>query len=228
MIASGRSYIDIEAEVAEAGLKRLVQGEEWNIFHAENAVNPLAFDGLDVIITTNAVNHAGAVLAPAGVVIPAFDAIIKKIRNQGSGKIDAIFCSFGMQGIINAIVAPAARYFINVDQELGSGKAGAHFVSYVSPLGSVPVIGDFFVNPALPYPFGYNAGSSGPAGNSVSDIYFLRLDSDGFQMVDLVTVGRTELAKVADTVRFYINEYTVPAPKGEPWLAVLQNVSDPT
>ncbi len=34
--------------------------------------------------------------------------------------------------------------------------------------------------------------------------------------------------KIADTVRFYINEYTTLAPKAEPWLAMLTGVADPT
>jgi hypothetical protein len=77
----------------------------------------------------------------------------------------------------------------------------------------------------LPYP--YNAGgSSGSAGNVVSDIYFLRHDSSGIESVDLVPIGRTELAKVTDTVRFYINEYLVLAVKAEPWNAELLNVQD--
>jgi hypothetical protein len=46
-------------------------------------------------------------------------------------------------------------------------------------------------------------------------------------MIDLVPIGRTELAKLADTVRFYLNEYTILALKGEPWVGALLNVSDP-
>ena len=46
-------------------------------------------------------------------------------------------------------------------------------------------------------------------------------------MVDLVPIGRTELAKLADTIRFYLNEYTVLAIKAEPWIGAVTNVSDP-
>jgi len=46
-------------------------------------------------------------------------------------------------------------------------------------------------------------------------------------MVDLMPIGRTELAKIADTIRFYVSEYTVYAIKAEPWCGVLQNVNDP-
>jgi len=225
MIASGRSYIDIEAEIAEASLRRIIQAEEWADFKADSAVTPLAFDGFDKQIVTNVGDNSGAALTAVGVVIPAFDAIIKKVRLQGGNKLDGIYLSFGLQAVVNQIVATAARYFINVEQA-GTFFAGEHIVQYQSPLGPVPVIGDFFANPALPYPAQAD-GSSGATGSLVSNVYFLRHDEQGVQMVDLVPLGRTELAKLADTVRFYINEYLVLALKAEPWVGVLKNVADP-
>ena len=225
MIASGRSYIDIEAEIAEAALRRIIQAEEWGDFHGDSGTNTLCYDGLDVQITTNVVDSLGAQLTASGVVIPIFDKIIKKIRLQGGNKIDAIYLGFGLQTQVNAIIAPAARYFVNVSQD-ATLNAGDNVTTYMSPLGSIPVIGDFFCNPALPYP--YNAvGSSGATGSGLSSVYFLRHDEQGIQMVDLVPLGRTELAKIADTVRFYLNEYTVLALKAEPWVGRIDNVGDP-
>jgi hypothetical protein len=40
-------------------------------------------------------------------------------------------------------------------------------------------------------------------------------------------IGRTELAKIADTIRFYISEYSVLACKAEPFFGMAKNVSDP-
>lgn len=225
MIASGRSYIDIEAEIAEAKLRQIVQAEEWSDFKADSSQNSLAYDGLDVQITTNVVSNSAAALTATGVTIPSFDKVIKLIRLQGGVKIDGIYMSFGLQAVVNQIIAPAARYIISSENN-SKLPAGDHVVSYMSPLGSIPVIGDFFCNPALPYPINA-AGSSGATGNLVSNVYFLRHDSQGIEMIDLVPLGRTELAKIADTVRFYINEYLVLALKAEPWVGVLTNVSDP-
>jgi hypothetical protein len=227
MIASGRSYMDIEAEIAEAALRRIIQAEEWAIFNANSSITPLSFDGFSVQIVTNVVNNLAAALTATGTTIPAFDKVIKLIRNQGGTKLDAIYCSFGVQTVVNQIISAAARYFIQNDANADSLKAGANVVSYQSPIGPVPVVGDFFVNAALPYSFAAYAGSSGAAGNSVSNVYFLRYDDQGCQMIDLVPIGRTELAKLADTVRFYLNEYTILALKGEPWVGALLNVSDP-
>lgn len=224
MIASGRSYIDIEAEIAEAALRRIIQAEEWADFHGDVSINTLSYSGFDVQITTNAVSNSGSQLTASGVVIPAFDKIIKLIRLQGGNKIDGIYLGFGLQTQVNAIVSPQARYIINMDSP--KFVAGDHVVSYMSPLGPIPVIGDFFCNPALPYPY-LDGGSSGATGSGLSTVYFLRHDDQGIQMVDLVPLGRTELAKIADTVRFYLNEYTVLALKAEPWVGMLTNVGDP-
>jgi hypothetical protein len=227
MIASGRSYTDIEAEIAEAALRRIIQAEEWADFHGNSSTNTLSYDGLDVQIVTNVVSNSGAQLTASGIVIPAFDKIIKLIRLQGGNKIDGIYLSFGLQTQVNAIVSPQAKYFINVDSKNNVLGAGDHVVSYMSPLGPIPVIGDFFCNPALPYPENA-AGSSGAQGSAMSTVYFLRHDDQGIQMVDLVPLGRTELAKIADTVRFYLNEYIVLALKAEPWVGSLTNVGDPS
>lgn len=226
MIASGRSYIDIEAEIAEAALRRIIQAEEWADFHADSAVTTLSYDGLDKQTVTNISNNAAAAITATGTTIPAFDKVIKLIRLQGGNKIDGIYMSFGVQTVVNQIVSPAARYFIKVEAD-ANVIAGDNAVTYMSPLGAIPVIGNFFCNPALPYAFGNTAGSSGATGNTVSNVYFLRHDAQGIQMVDLVPLGRTELAKIADTVRFYLNEYLVMAVKAEPWIGMLQNVSDP-
>lgn len=226
MIASGRSYIDIEAEIAEAALRRIIQAEEWADFHGDSGQNSLSYDGFDVQITTNVVDNAAAALTATGTTIPAFDKVIKLIRLQGGSKLDGIYLSFGLQTVVNQIVSPAARYMVQLDSREVHVTAGDHVVSYQSPLGPVPVIGDFFCNPALPYPINA-AGSSGATGNLVSNVYFLRHDEQGVQMVDLVPLGRTELAKIADTVRFYINEYLVLALKAEPWVGILTKVSDP-
>lgn len=225
MVASGRSYTDIEAEIAEAALRRIIQAEEWADFHGDNNSNTLSYSGFDVQITTNTASAAGAQLTANGVTIPLFDKMIKFIRYQGGNKIDGIYLGFGLQTQVNAIVSPAARYMINIDQE-GRFVAGDHATAYMSPLGSIPVIGDFFCNPALPYPYN-EVGSSGAYGSGLSSVYFLRHDEQGIQMIDLVPLGRTELAKIADTIRFYLNEYTILALKAEPWTARLDNVADP-
>ena len=226
MIASGRSYIDIEAEVAEASLRRIIQAEEWADFHGSTSTNALSYNGFDIQIVTNTYDNGAAALTATGVTIPAFDKMIKLIRLQGGSRIDAIYCSFGVQTVINQIVSPAARYVISLDTRDNIVTAGDHVTSYQSPIGPIPVIGNFFVNPALPYPINA-AGSSGATGNLVSACYFLRHDDQGVQMADLVTLGRTELAKIADTVRFYLNEYLVLAVKAEPWCAILSDISDP-
>jgi len=225
MIASGRSFADIEAEVAESSLRAVVQNEEWAIFKGSTSLNSLSFNGFDVQLVTNVSDNAGAALTANGITIPAFDKLIKLIRLQGANRIDGIYLSYGLQNVVNQIISAQTRYFVNLDQA-ASVIAGDNVTSYHGALGPIPVIGDFFCNAALPYPIDAT-GSSGPQGNAVSTVYFLRHDEQGCQMADLMPIGRTELAKIADTIRFYINEYTVLAVKAEPWNGMLIHVSDP-
>jgi len=186
-----------------------------------------------------------------------------------------------MQIQINQILAASARY-ITSDGTTVTG--GIQASNYQSTVGILPVVGDFFVNPATPLnkmvaesksllingerlyrkvqitlkklvrqltlhlqrlseeglmvrqatvrtlqrwgergrnaltlvtgnnidPYN-TAGSSGPAGGPTSSIYLLQLDE--MSMIDLMPIGRTELAKIADTIRFYISEYSVLAVK---------------
>lgn len=225
MIASGRSFADIEAEVAEAKLREVVQGEEWSNFNGDSSVTntngATSYDGLNVQIVTNVVDLLGAPLTAAGNDIVELDRLVKLVRLQG-GMPTHFFCSFGMQSQINQLEGPSARYIINQGSTV---TAGIHAVNYQSPAGVLPIVGDFFINPAIPYPYN-TGGSSGPEGASVSNIYLLQVPE--LEMADLMPVGRTELAKIADTVRFYISTYTVLAVKAEPWMAVAKNVSDPT
>lgn len=225
MIASGRSYMDIEAEIAEANLRIVIQAEEWADFNGDSSVNSLSYDGFTKQISTNVSSNGGAALTATGTTIPAFDLLIKYIRNQGGNHIDGIYLSYGLQNVVNQIVSPAARYFINMDVKNVTLGAGDNVVSYQSPIGPIPIIGDFFVNAALPYPDNAQ-GSSGTQGSAMSTVYFLRHDNQGVEMVDLVPLGRTELAKIADTVRFYVNEYLVLAVKAEPWIGELTYVQD--
>lgn len=226
MIASGRSYADIEAEVAESSLRAVVQNEEWAIFKGSSSVNSFSFDGFDVQLTTNVSDNVGAALTATGVTIPAFDKIIKLVRLQGANRIDGIYLSYGLQNVVNQIVSTAARFYVNLENAGNNIAVGDNVTTYASGLGPIPLIGDFFCNAALPYPID-TSGSSGAQGNAVSTVYFLRHDEQGVQMVDLMPIGRTELAKIADTIRFYINEYTVLAVKAEPWCGSLIHVSDP-
>lgn len=224
MIASGRSFIDIEAEVAEAKLREVVQGEEWCMFNGNSAVGnstgATGFDGLGVQIVTNVTDLHGTALTAAGTNILQLDRLVKLVRLQG-GQPTHFFSSFGIQNQVNHLVGAQARYIVANGTTV---TAGIHAVNYQSPAGMLPIVGDFFINPAIPYPYN-TAGSSGAEGSAMSSIYLLQLN--GLEMADLMPVGRTELAKIADTVRFYLSEYTVLAVKAEPWQAQVINVSDP-
>ena len=202
MIASGRSLLDIEAEIAEAKLRQVIQAEEWCDFHGDTAVDARQYDGLDVQLTTNVIDNLGA----------AFDftllmQMVKRLRLQG-GQPTHVFCSFGIQNQISILLLGDVRY---IAQSGTTVTAGIHANNWQSPVGVLPIVGDYFINPSSPYPFNPQGNSSGPEGNTASTIYVLQIPE--IEMIDLLPIGRSELAKVADSVRFFINEYTVMAVK---------------
>lgn len=216
-IASARSYIDLEAEVAEATVRGVVQAEEWSLFKSSAATNSNAIDGLDVQIVTNTVDKAGAAITD----MSDIDLVIKKIRLQG-GSPSHIFTSFGMQSIINRLLFSDMRININQGNVV---TAGVHVVNYQSPAGVLPVVGDFFINPATPYPYNTSSSSSNNGGPQ-SNLYVLQVPE--LEVVNLVGLSRSELAKIADTVRFFVYEYLTFAVKAEVFQGVVKNISDPT
>jgi hypothetical protein len=131
-------------------------------------------------------------LTGVGNAVKQLDRLVKLVRLQG-GQPTHFFCSFGMQSQINQIVAPSARYIVADGTTV---TAGIHSVNYQSPAGVLPVVGDFFINPAIPHPY-TTSGSSGAEGAASSNIYLLQVPE--LEMADLMPIGRTELAKIADT-----------------------------
>lgn len=293
MIASGRSFTDIEAEVAEAKLRQVIQAEEWALFNGDSSVSgAYQFDGLAKQIASNIVAKAGAAID-----ISDIWKLIKMIRLQG-GQPTHVFCSYGVQNQLNTLLLGDLRY---IAQQGTVVTMGLHANNIQTPAGVLPLVGDFFINPATPYPYNQTAGTPwtgltvsqylstgllnvaksthglitgqtvtltsvtipayngtynivrvdannfyllgstysagitdgvvtsledmGGQGGSESTVYVLNIPE--IEIVDLLPIGRTELAKVADTVRFYINEYCVLAVKAEPWQGMITRVSDP-
>lgn len=177
-------------------------------------------------IVTNVIDNANAALTASGAsangnAVVQFDALVNRVRWQG-GIPTHWFCSYGVQRSVNGIVAPSTRYIM---ADGSTVTAGIQAMNYQSTSGTHPIVGDFFVNPASPYPYN-TAGSSGPTGATVSSVFLLQVNE--LEMADLMPLGRTELAKIADSIRFYLSLYTVLAVKAEPWMGMLKNVLEPT
>lgn len=229
MIASGRTFMDIEAEVAEAKMREMVQAEEWAYFHGDstftNTSGATSYDGLQKQIVTNVIDNANATLTPTGAsnngnAIVQFDALVNRVRWQG-GIPTHWFVSYGVQRIVNGVVAPSTRYIM---ADGSTVTAGIQAMNYQSTAGTHPIVGDFFINPASPYPYNTN-GSSGATGASTSNVFLLQMNE--IEMADLMPLGRTELAKIADSIRFFLSLYSVLAVKAEPWMGLLKNVLEP-
>jgi hypothetical protein len=126
--------MDIEAEIAEASLRAVIQCEEWADFKASTLVNSSAYNGLDIQLTTNTTDNTGGALTAIGLNITQFDKEVKLIRLQGGSKIDGIYMSYGLQNVVNQIISGQARYFIQPDSSKNVLTAGDNIVTYMSTL----------------------------------------------------------------------------------------------
>src|SRR5207249_2372421 len=117
------------------------------------------FDGLAIQLTTNVIDRAGGALTAIGNSVKELDRAVKLSRLQG-GQPTHIFCSFGMQNQVSQIVSPQARWIV---QNGTTVTGGAYAVNYQSPAGVLPIVGDYFINASIPYPYN-TAGSSGAEG----------------------------------------------------------------
>ena len=184
--------------MAEAKLRQVIQAEEWAIFHGDvtqtgfdshgNPVVGMQFDGLDRQLITNVIDKHDAALNVEDVW-----KAVKLVRLQG-GQPTHVFCSYGVQNQLNSLLLGDLRYIASAGTTV---TMGLNANNIQTPAGVLPLIGDFFINPSSPYPYN-QAGSSGPQGAPISNVYVLNVPE--IEMVDLLPIGRTELAKIADTV----------------------------
>jgi hypothetical protein len=189
--------MDIAAEVAEAKLREVVQAEEWAMFHGDstiaNSTGATSFDGLDKQIVTNVIDMAGASLTFTGTSAKQIDRLVKLSRLQG-GQPSHLFMSFGMQSQINQGVGPQARYVVDNGTTV---TAGIHAANYQSPMGMLSMVGDYFINPSIPYPYN-TAGSSGSEGALASSIYLIQASE--LEMVDLIETMRHASVRVHENL----------------------------
>ena len=226
-IAAGRSYADLEAEAVEVATRSVIQAEEWMIINGNNTIansNGLyPFEGLASFTATNVISLAGALTST-----DPLDHAIQMIRANGGGTGRmAVVCSFGIQRKINQLQQSSGDLRVIFDDPAKT-VFGLHTPMYQSPVGEIPIIGDYFINPQgkNPYPYNSAGNSSSTSGNTSSTIYIVDLDQ--LAMVDLMGLAQVDLAMITDEKRVMVNEYTVFEVVAEPWIAAITGVTEPT
>jgi len=204
MLAAGRSFTDIETEMTEVAMREVLQNEESLIITGNSGTDPLAFDGLQTIITTNVLDDLNN---PLGFRTDLLDQAIATLVNTYGVIPTAIYCSWQMKRAINQSLAGDVRVNLTDGNSVSTGVDVGFYQSMVGKLPFVPTFA--IVDDATTY-----VASS----NTVSDIYIVTEKFNGQDilfMEDLIPLGKSYLARTGTAVPFMVTEDTVLVCKSE-------------
>jgi len=211
MIAAGRTYVDQEAEQTEVAMREVIQDEENLIINGNAGVNPLQFNGLKTLITTNIFNDNNNAL---GFRTDLLDMAIAELMTNYGVKPTAIYCSYGMKRAINQSLQGDVRVALDVTNTVGTG---VDVTFYQSMVGKIPFVASFAVaDDTTTY-----------VGNTVSDIYVVTENWSGqpvIYMEDLYSLGKSMLDRTGASIKFMVTEATVLVCRAEEMQYRLRNI----
>lgn len=211
MIAAGKSFTDLEAELTEVAMREVIQDEEQLIITGNATVTPTQFDGLRAIVTTNVVNDANNAL---GFRTALLDSGIETLVANYATFATAIYVGFGMKRAINQSLAGDVRVELTQGNQVSTGIEVGF---YQSMIGKLPFIATFAI-----------AGDTVSfAGNTVEDMYIVTETAQGdsvMYMEDLYNLGKGYLDRTGASVKFMVTEATVFVCKAEEFQVRIRNV----
>lgn len=155
MLAAGKSFLDQEAEQTEVALRETIQDEEQLIITGNAALNPLQFDGLKTLVTTNLIPDANNAL---GFRTDLLDQAIATLLNTYGVRATAVYCSYGGKRAVNQSLSGDVR--VNLDQS-NQVATGVDVGFYQSMIGKIPFVPTFAIAD----------DSATYQGNTVTDFY---------------------------------------------------------
>lgn len=213
MIAAGRSFTDIEAELTEVAMREIIQDEEQLIITGNETNNPLEFDGLHSYIATHVVDDANS---PLGFRTALLDDGIATLLNAHAVRPTAIYCSYGMKKAINQSLAGDVRVNLNMGNEVA---VGVDVSFYQSMIGKLPIIPTFAIT--------NNALTVSGQQYTVSDIYIVTekwQGQDVLFMEDLYPLGKSYLDRTGAAIKFMVTECTVLVCRAQEYQYLIKNV----
>lgn len=135
MLAAGQSFLEQESEQTEVAMREVIQDEESLIITGNNGNDPLQFDGLSTLITTNVTDDNNNAL---GFRPDLIEAEIANILNTYGAKPTDIYVSYAMKRAINQYLLGDVR--VNINQGVDNLTVGTDVVFYQSMVGKLPII----------------------------------------------------------------------------------------
>lgn len=220
--AKARSLTDLVQQDIENTTRVVVQDEEWlNFWSRDDVANDsglFGFQGLDQMIATNVIDANGASISKS-----LLDRAAEKIAVQGGmGVLTHIFTSIRVGIDLDNIYSDKTRVIVNQGEQtnLQLGES----VRYVQTVaGRAEIVSDFFLNPSNSY-VQPDGSSSFPDGSATSTVFLLAMPF--IYMADLERLMLEKLGKTADSIDYFVKEYTTLVLEAEPWCAKIINVAD--
>lgn len=189
---AGGTYTDIKKHQIKVKMLNVALMEEWAIINGDSSVLPLAFDGLNVQITTNIQDNAGAPLA-----LKDITNVENSIVSKG-GKPQAVVMGYReLQKFNELVLGSFYRLFQAGAGTMADIPAGISVSRWLSPFGVVDVIGSRYIP---------NTGNSFVL---VIDDKTVLEDGNAIQMVDLMPLSSIDLALLQSAYRTLVAEFTV-------------------
>lgn len=213
MLAAGKSFIDVEAELTEVALREVIQDEEQLIITGDTGVSALQFDGLRTSVTTNVTDDNNNAL---GFRTDLLEGAIETIIQNYGVRATGIYCGYGMKRAINQSLAGDVR--INLDQT-NEVATGVEVGMYQSMIGKLPFVATFAIAP--------DVVSYAGTGDTVEDMYVVTENAYGQDVIyleDLYGLGKSMLDRTGAAIKFMVTECTVLVNRAEEFHVRLSNV----
>lgn len=211
---AGGTYTDIKKHQLKLKMLNVALMEEWALINGDSSVGVgLQFDGLRKQITTNIKDNANAPLALADLTT-----VMRNIVTVG-GKPQAVVCSYReVQRISELVLSSVYRLFQAGAGALADIPAGVSVTRWVSPFGTVDIIGSRYIVPA---------GAPTPVADVlvIDDVTVLE-DGNAIQMVDLMPLSAIDLALLQSAYRTLVAEFTVLQMTAEAFQGKITNVGE--
>jgi len=192
---AGKTYTDVKKLQLKLKMINVALMEEWAIINGDSATNPLQFDGLQKIIQTNITDLAGGPYT--------LNAVTTTMRNIAmlGGKPQALVHSYREhQKFSELVLAGYYRLFQQGAGALADIPAGVAVTRWVSPFGTLDIIGSRYITPLAGYT-GNNA--------LIIDDKSMTEDGNAIAMVDLMPISAIDLALLQTAYRTLVAEFTV-------------------
>lgn len=231
--ATGRSFMDLEAEAVESTMRQLMESLEWLIYHGSTSVagpttSQTQFAGLDELVTQTV--DAGGERLSGVVGKQIIDEAAFKIAAQGGEATHLMTSLRTKQNIDNTYfnsTANGARLVIN-DGKRDSLTAGELIGQINTSAGTIEVLPDFFINPPnlITLPNGVQSTPSGAITSTayminINFINFVNLMTDGVEGMALQRLGRR-----TDKNEFFVKMYTVLEVLATEYCVRITNIDD--